>query len=223
MRRRPRGLIVAIVLVGVAGCGGDEAPDEAGGAGGPTSVVAPYTTRPRSPTNTDVDQFLRDWDAVNVAAFEAQDLPRIVLDPLAFGYGPGPGGLEAFGARLDNSVILGGLRDPASGIVTSVFVGADPDGPTTASAMVTTLFLLGGDGIAALAEVYRSIAVDPVAGNSTYTIAGNNDFVISAVAAADASDPLVHVVAAPVSDEATARPIAEGTAQAVAQVVLQSE
>lgn len=233
MRLRRRGWVAGVVAVAVAvtSCGGDDdAGDEAGaGATTSTTTAAAITTAPPATDEPapaagvaeSLDQFVVDWNAVNVTAAEELGSPGITVDPAAFAFGFGPNLNEAFAASVSDSVVLGGLQEPSSGRLTAVVLGADPEGESTPAAVATTFSFLGEPGgLEPLAMAYRDLATERTPGASVYLPSGVNDFVITVVAGAEAGDELIFVVAAPLSDEATATAGAELARQAVLNALL---
>ncbi len=108
----------------------------------------------------------------------------------------------AFAAQIADAVVMGGLRDPASGAVVSLVVAVDPDGQTAAPAITTLVYFAATrDTIEDLARRYAAIAGNPVSGASDYVAAGEFDFVIRVVDGATAGDNLVHVYVAPTTNE----------------------
>lgn len=215
--------ILALALGVLGGCGGDDDGDE-GGTDATSSTAAGVTTTTAPPVaslSESLDTFVTDWNAANVAAVQELGTSGIALNTGAFSVAPGPNGTEAFAASVSDSVVLGGLRDPASGRITAVVVGVDPDGDTAATAVLATVNLLrGSEPFASFGAPYRDMATAMTLGATSYVPAGANDFVLAVVGGATEGDNLVMITAAPATDEATATAAAEPIRQAVLEAFL---
>lgn len=226
-RNRVLGRVTAITcLMVVVACGSD--PDSSGSSTtvttGPSTSVGEETTSTTRAPNPDLAaldgslaDFVARWNALNATVSEQYEDPLVPIAEADFAVGPGPDGRETFVAQVTDSAVLGGLRDPESGQLSSVVVSVDPDGESTAGVVLTLMTVVSTGEVleSTLSTDYRSVALDPRPENLSYTAVGAEDWVIYGVPGASPDDPLVMLVAAPLTDRETASLAAVEAQQAV--------
>ncbi len=103
---------------------------------------------------------------------------------------------------IATSTFVGGLIDPATGAVTAVTVGGDPDAQVVRGAAGTLLLATLDVSLAAPAvQAWAALAADTATVQANYIVAGPLGVMLQVIEGAEAGDNLVSIVIAPATTE----------------------
>jgi hypothetical protein len=171
-----------------------------------TAVPATTAAAATAPVFPSIDAFAAAWNdtAAQLAAVDPT-VEVFTIDPAAVVRGPLPpdtplGNVEAFAVPIATNGFVGGLVDPATGAVTAVTVGGDPDAQVVRGAagilLLSTLDVsLAGPAV----EAWSMLAEDTATPRVDYVEAGQLGVTLEVIEGAESGDNLVSIVIAPVT------------------------
>jgi hypothetical protein len=180
----------------------------------PATTAVPATTVAAAAASVfpSIDAFTTAWnDTAAQLALVDPTVEVFTIDPAAVVRGPLPpdtplGNVEAFAVPIATNGFVGGLVDPASGAVTAVTAGGDPDAQVVRGAagilLLSTLDVsLAGPAV----EAWSELAADTATPRVDYVEAGQLGVTLEVIEGAEQGDNLVSIVIAPVPTTPEAR------------------